>query len=395
MLLSDFVIPQSEPRSKSAVSGAMSVLTQNALVLMTLLGFAGGLAGAIVSEVLQESAVDVDFEAETYSFGRFFPHNIYLATGVWFMLAMVCIGAAMSVSQGLLEKNVEKSKVAALKTIPAALVGGFLAGLIAQKVYEVLFDVGINEIPRSIGWGVAGGLAGLAIGAGFGSLVRLRNGGIGGLIGGFVGGLAFNTIGNTVGGAIAPRLIGITLIGTLIGLAIGILDYLTTSAYLEVVTAEGVAMRYPLIGKSHVIGCASSVSVAILRDPGVREQHVRLEVTGGRVNFTCLPNMPQVSVNGQPTSQGSMGNGDILVVGNTSLRLNTKKSLSFSGTSAPRQPMQPQTGTPQQGAPGRPTVPVNNMPQSPSNAPSSQPSAPTAPAPPAQRPTIQMKPPQN
>lgn len=394
MLLSDFVIPQSEPNSKSAINGAMSVLTQNALVLMTLLGFAGGLAGAIVSEVLQESGVSINYEEGTYSFGRFFPHNIHLATGVWFMLAVVCIGAAMSVSQGLLEKNVEKSKFAALRTIPAAVVGGFLAGVIAQSVYSALIDVGINEIPRSIGWGVAGGLAGLAIGAGFGSLVRLRNGGIGGFIGGFAGGLAFNTIGNIVGG-VASRLIGITLIGTLIGLAIGILDYLTTNAYLEVVTAEGVAMRYPLIGKTHIIGCASSVSVAILRDPGVREQHVRLEVAGGRVNFTCLPNMPQVSVNGQPTSQGSLGNGDILLVGNTSLRLNTKKSLSFTGSSAPRQPVQPQAGTPQQSGPWRPTVPVNNVPQAPSNAPTSQPSAPAAPAPPAQRPTIQMKPPQN
>ena len=357
---------------------------------MTVLGAAGGFAGAIISELIHGGEE-----------GRFFRGSINKSSGVWFALAMLGVGAAMSLSQGLLEKNVEKSKMAALRTIPASLVGGFLAGVIAQSVYSALYSENFNVVPRAIGWGVAGCLAGLSIGIGFGSLTRIRNATIGGAIGGVAGGVAFNVIASMFASGVMSRFIGLTVIGTMIGLAIALIDLVTTSAFLEMATPEGPPVRFPLIGRTHVIGCANSVSVAILRDPAVREQHVRLDIQGSTIGFSCINGAPPVVVNGQQAGQGVLSNGDVMVVGNTALRVSTSKSYRIGVPGAAGQQMPHSAGqpgpTPWQPAPAaRPTIGMPGgvtAPGAPTpGAPTASP-APQAPSQPAQRPIIQIKPP--
>lgn len=356
-------------------NATVSNLRSNPLVVMSVLGLLGGMAGMILAEIIQQPD----------GRGTFFSGNIYLSTGVWFALATLGIGAAMSISQGLLERNVEKSQLAALKTIPASFIGGIIAGAIAQKVYESLLGIEFNVIPRAIGWGVAGGLAGLAIGIGFGGLTRIRNGLLGGAIGGGAGGVAFNIVGSVVQSAVPSRFVGLAIIGLLIGTAIAVLDALSTTATLEAAGPEGQIIRYPLIGRVNVLGCANSVSVALTRDPQIREQHVRLESVGGSVNFACIGNAPPVMVNGQPTTNGRLNDGDVLTVGQTSLRLRTTRSLnpfSVGGSPVPAggpMPANPVT-TPQRSTV---SMPANAVPQQPAQQ---------SPAAPAARPVIQMQP---
>lgn len=384
-MMNDQNVPyQSQPPVKQP-NPALQNLLSNGLLVLGLSGLVGGMVGAILSEVIQGGDTD-----------RFFPNNMTMSTGVWFSLALLGIGAAMSVSQGIAERNPEKSSRAALLAVPASLVGGFIAGVIAQAVYKALYDVGINEIPRSIAWGIAGGLGGVAVGAGFRSLVRVRNCGIGGLIGGFAGGLAFNTVGKIVDSATGSRFVGITLIGTLMGLAVGLIDMVTVTSFIEQVMREGAPIRFSLFDQSTILGCAGNVGITVKGDAAVAEHHLRLTKQGKSLAFQCVGNASPITVNGQPATSGILNNGDVFVVGNTQMRFVAGKSSGMpqfglgQQQQGGMQQQQPWQQTPQAQQPAaRQSVQMQPVaPRQPGAAP--QQPAQQAPAP-AARPVIQIK----
>jgi hypothetical protein len=360
---------------------AIQNLLGNGLVVLGLAGLVGGVIGAVLSEVIQGGGES-----------RFFSDSLEMSTGVWFALALLGIGAAMSVSQGISERNPEKSSQAALLAIPASLVGGFIAGVIAQSVYGPLADSGLpNEIPRAVGWAIAGGLGGAAVGAGFRSLVRVRNCAIGGLAGGFVGGLAFNTVGEIVGSGFSSRLVGITLIGALMGLAVGLIDKVTVTSVIEQAMREGAPIRFSLFDQSTILGCAGNVGITVKGDPNVSEHHLRLTKQGSSLGFQCVGNASPITVNGQQATSGMLNNGDVFIVGNTQLRYVAGKSGGQPqfGQGQPQSqygaPQQAWQNTPQQPV-GRQNLPVQPVaPRQPGAAPQQSPQQPTA------RPIIQIK----
>jgi hypothetical protein len=360
---------------------AIQNLLGNGLVVLGLAGLVGGVIGAVLSEVIQGGGES-----------RFFSDSLEMSTGVWFALALLGIGAAMSVSQGISERNPEKSSQAALLAIPASLVGGFIAGVIAQSVYGPLADSGLpNEIPRAVGWAIAGGLGGAAVGAGFRSLVRVRNCAIGGLAGGFVGGLAFNTVGEIVGSGFSSRLVGITLIGALMGLAVGLIDKVTVTSFIEQAMREGAPIRFSLFDQSTILGCAGNVGITVKGDPNVSEHHLRLTKQGSSLGFQCVGNASPITVNGQQATSGMLNNGDVFIVGNTQLRYvaGTSGGQPQFGQGQPQSqygaPQQAWQNTPQQPV-GRQNLPVQPVaPRQPGAAPQQSPQQPTA------RPIIQIK----
>jgi hypothetical protein len=360
---------------------AIQNLLGNGLVVLGLAGLVGGMIGAVLSEVIQGGGES-----------RFFSDSLEMSTGVWFALALLGIGAAMSVSQGIAERNPEKSSQAALLAIPASLVGGFIAGVIAQSVYGPLSESGLpNEIPRAVGWAIAGGLGGAAVGAGFRSLIRVRNCAIGGLAGGFVGGLAFNTVGDIVGSGFSSRLVGITLIGALMGLAVGLIDKVTVTSFIEQAMREGAPIRFSLFDQSTILGCAGNVGITVKGDPNVSEHHLRLTKQGSSLGFQCVGNAFPITVNGQQATSGMLNNGDVFIVGNTQLRYVAGKSGGQPqfGQGQP----QPQYGAPQQAwqntqqqPADRQNLPVQPMaPRQPGAVPQQAPQQPAA------RPIIQIK----
>ena len=360
---------------------AVQNLLSNGLIVLGLAGLVGGMIGAVLSEVIQGGEDN-----------RFFADSYEMSTGVWFALALLGIGAAMSVSQGISERNPEKSSQAALLAIPASLVGGFIAGVIAQSVYAPLSDSGLpNEIPRAVGWAIAGGLGGAAVGAGFRSFIRVRNCAFGGLAGGFVGGLAFNTVGEIVGSGFGSRFVGITLIGALMGLAVGFIDKVTVTSFVEQTMREGMPIRFSLFDQTTILGCAGNVGITVKGDPYVSEHHLRLTKQGSSLGFQCVGNASPITVNGQQTVSGMLNNGDVFIVGNTQLRYVVGKS-SGQPQFGQGQP-QPQYGAPQQAWQNTQQQPVDrqNLPVQP--MPPRQPGAvpQQAPQQPAARPIIQIK----
>jgi hypothetical protein len=350
-------------------NGANSVTNQihglakgkSPVVVMTVAGLLGGIAGFILSETIQGGDTN-----------RFFPESLYLSTGVWFLLIIVGIGLLLSASQGIIEKNVEKSTSNILTALPALAIGGFISGAVAQKVYEVLLENDGSQVTaRTIAWGIAGGLGGLAVGAGFRSVIRVRNCGIGGLGGGLLGGLLFDQI--STGGGSSARFVGIVLIGTLMGLFIALLDAATTDYYLELASSELRGQQFVLFDQSSVIGCARTVAVTLMKDPLVAEQHVKATKTSNGLAIECLRGAPAVMINGQSTQNGILPVGGTIQIGNTLLVLQSKKGKSVrpvgsvaavpnSGSQTP-QAFSNQSSRPSEPVKSRPTIQMNNKPK--------------------------------
>jgi len=338
----------------------------SSILIMTAAGAIGGVIGFFMSEVIQGGDT-----------ARFFAESLVWSTAVWFMLIVLGIGIALSASQGVIEKNQEKSGVNILFATPILIVGGIAAGAIAQKIYESMLDPSLDGpqvFPRAIGWAIAGLGAGVAVGLGFRSLTRTRNGALGGLGGGFIGGLLFDAIGSG-GSAANARFIGIVLIGTLMGLLIGLLDVASTDYYLEITNGEFRGRQFVLFDQSSIIGCARTVPVTIMKDPLVTEQHVRVTKNSGGLAFECLKGAQPVLINGQSSTVGTLSVGGSLQVGNTVLVLNRRKGGSVQtgahqnfAASATQQPhfdpvhQSPVAQQPPAARP-RPTIPMQNKPK--------------------------------
>ena len=304
----------------------------SSLKVMTIAGGVGGLAGFILSEVIQNpdnpNFFGCDYESCTSG-------DMVKQTAVWFMFIIVGLGLMLSATQGFREKNVEKSKANIFAALPGLIIGGLIAGAIAQKVYEsMLKNSESYVVPRTIAWGIAGGLGGLAVGIGFRSATRLRNSALGGLGGGLLGGLLFDQI-SSGDSASQARFIGIVLIGLLMGLFIGLLDVASTDFYLEIASGEAKGLQFVLFDQSSIIGCARTVAVTLTKDPLITEQHVRATKNGNGLTIECLRNSSPVLINGQQTQNGNLMVGGTLQIGNTVLTLGRKKGSGMQSSSAP------------------------------------------------------------
>jgi len=352
----------------------ISSASNSVLKVMTIAGAVGGVAGFALSEVIQnpDSPTFFDCELESCTSG-----DLIRQTAVWFMFIIVGLGLALSASQGVREKNVEKSKTNVFTSLPALIIGGLIAGAIAQKIYEVMLGGSDNYVvPRTIAWGIVGGLGGVAVGIGFRSAIRLRNCALGGLGGGLIGGLLFDQLSGD-GSASLSRFIGIVLIGLLMGLFMGLLDVASTDFYLELASGEARGTQFVLFDQVSLIGCARTVAVTLKKDPLIIEQHVRATKGANGLSVECMRGASPVLINGQQTQNGVLPVGGALQIGNTVLMLGRRKGgtrnvpgANYQTSNAPMvspQSVNPvrQSPPPSQQAPGRarPSIQMPNKPK--------------------------------
>ena len=320
--------------------------SNSTLKVMTVAGALGGLAGFVLSEYIQGGDTS-----------RFFEESAYLSTGVWFALVLVGIGLALSASQGITEKNPEKAKINLLTSLPALVIGGLIAGVVAQNVYTKILGEdgnGSQRLARSIGWAVAGGLGGFAVGVGFRSKVRMRNGALGGLGGGFIGGLLFDSLSTGT----QSRFFGILIIGTLVGVFFALLDAVSTDYFLEVVSGETRGLQFVLFDQSSIIGCARNIAVTLVKDPLIAEQHVKATKNANGLAIECLRNSVPVLINGQQIQNGILPVGGTIQIGNTVLLLGRKKSGGMNTSGASFQVISQNLSTNQPAKPVTQSAPV-------------------------------------
>lgn len=324
------------------------------LLTMTGGGALGGLVGFILSELYQDDGRSFYSEGEMRT-----------SSGIWFMLIVVGIGSGLVAAQSYLSRSRPDAESLVI-TAPALIVGGFLSGYIAQSLYSSMVD-GNPWLARTLGWGLAGMLAGAAASAGFKSVKRLQNGVLGGLAGGLVGGALFNWIADASQSAVGSRFVGIMLIGTLMGLLIGLIESARVTMWLEVLTGEFRGRQFVVHDTRSRVGSARSLEVPLLGDRGIAEVHC--VITGPpSASMTCIQGQ-QVLMNGSPSTASALSDGDVLRIGSTDVRVHLKASSNgvaqpgghpTPGGQAPTQPGTP--GVPPAGVPGpasRPSAPAS------------------------------------
>jgi len=354
------------------------IKTTNRLGVLALAGLVGGIVGFALSEVFgqQDNLVSIE--------------QARLHTGIWFALAIFGMGAAIIAGNAFLDRKppVPENIVIAIVSL---LLGGFVAGYLAQIVFAAMTENSDSVRPaRAIGWLIAGGLGGLAVGASFRSVKRIQNGLLGGAAGGLVGGLAFDSIAEIFqsGDGTTARAIGLMFISTLMGLLIGLIDTARTSMWLEVISGEMRGRQFLIMESKTIVGSARTAGVCLLSDRSIGEHHLVINLVGAGANFNCTSQQP-VLLNGVQVGQGNLANGDVLRIGNTEVRVGFKKAGVPNNVF--QQPNQvPQGQSPQH----RPTATQASQPDVWQQAPQTnyppQPSA--APSAPAARPRLPTKP---
>ena len=337
-------------------------------------GFVGGIIGFALSEPMQYLVDDRAFESEFVS--------ILVGVGLWFALVVLGIGGAVTAADSILNRDWEKARYLLLRAAPLLLIGGIVAGFIAQLVYQNIVDFeaasraydrcfaaedygcaaadAIYRPGRAIGWGVAGLLGGIPVGLAASSRRLAQNGAVGGLLGGLVGGALFDSIDNIIpfGPPGQPRFIGIVLIGTLIGVAFSLITAARTEVFLEVLTGDFVGTQFPLTDAKMIVGCAANAGITLRGDRGIKEHHIELAWDGTNASFTCVRNSPAIEVDGVASTSGPLPLGATVRIGSTDLRLLGSRGRSAGQGAGPAATKPAVDDAPK----GRPTITTRDSP---------------------------------
>lgn len=292
------------------------------VLILTSFGALGGLIGFILSE----AAMSDDMYASQAELRH--------STGVWFLLAVLGFGAGVVGGKAVIDKAAPPTEVLVATAI-ALVIGGYLSGYIAQLVYEQMLSETSNpsapQLPRIVGWLIAGGLAGLAVTVGLKSQKRIQNGVAGGALGGLIGGTLFDPIAASVDDAVAARGISLILIATLMALLIALIDNARTHLWIEVTSGEFKGRNIPVIDDTARVGSARTLEVPLLGDRGIQEVHLTI-TRRPTPTFACSAG-ETVQHNGTTSTAGSISDGDIITVGSTQIR------LSFTAEPGTRNPV--------------------------------------------------------
>ena len=289
-----------------------------------------GAAGGVLGYALSELIMDVDSDdLQTLE-------EMRVQTGFWFALILLGIGAAIIAGSALLNRTPPATETI-LVGLAAILVGGFISGYVAQLVYENMVnwesEVTKSDIrlPRAIGWLIAGGLGGVAVGLAFRSAKRVQNGVMGGSAGGFIGGLLFDSFGT----ASTARLIGIVLVGALMGGLIGLIESARTSVWICVVSGELGGRQFPVVDDVSSVGRSRSNRICLPGDSGIAEKHFEIRLDDGGAAFVCM--VGQVAHNSVVATSGRLKHGDSLVVGRTELKVELRRDVANDSVHGPSQ----------------------------------------------------------
>jgi len=209
-------------------------LQANKPLLFALLGFAGGFTGALAAEILPIPM------AATKGFAQL------VATGLWTAVAAAALAVALSLAEDYHARRLELSRQAVVKALMAGAAAGALAGMVAEWAYGPGREASaLREfLLRPACWAAMGALLGWRMAAVVPNLGRVR-GVTAGLLGGFVGGLGFVFLGVVLPQFIG-RMVGFGIVGGMLGIAIVAAEALFRSAELVVNWAPNETTRFTL-----------------------------------------------------------------------------------------------------------------------------------------------------
>jgi len=257
--------------------------------------------------------------------GLSFTGSVYLSEVAVGGLIGLCVGLLIGITEGLFTLNFARM----LRSGGVAAGLGLLAGAIGLPLAEILFQIlGAGFIGRALGWGLFGGLIGLAEGITGGS--QMWKGALGGLLGGIVGGGFLEAARDGLGNALLGKAVGLVLLGASVGALIALIVVLLSRAWLEVASGKLRGAEFILDkflkakGPSVILGSDALKADIVFPDPDIAPQHAML--TGDGVHFH-IKDMSKTGtfVNKRRVEMAELADRQILHLGNTDLIYHEKR----------------------------------------------------------------------
>jgi hypothetical protein len=263
-------------------------------------------------------------------------------SAVFFALFAVGLAAVLTGWDGIESRNGAKLLESWKIGIPVTVVGAFIGGFLAQKLWEPFaeraIERAINEassygeafemvesalrIPRGFAILVAGAVVGIALGVAANAKQKAINGAIGGAVGGFLGGVLFSFI--TISGG-AARAVTLTVTGVAVGAAVGLVEEARKEVWLEIVNGGMAGKQFILYHDETSIGAAPGCHVTLIKDPHIAGHHASVVRGPAGPEIRATAPGAAVLVNGQVVERAPISDGDQVQVGATLLRLGLRE----------------------------------------------------------------------
>lgn len=306
------------------------------------MGALGGFLAFLVSEPFAPKNVgaDVEWAKHQFVFG--------LAMGVF-------TGVLIGFASGQMQGSSTHMRRGALAGLVIGAIAGTLGVSIAAMVYKTLGGgvmVGVNVLPRAIGWAVFGGIVGMAEGAVGMSGRRFFQGALGGVIGGAIGGVAFEVAGTVVGPLVAgttggnevgmiPRAIGLVITSAAIGLMIGIVEALSRRAWVRLVLGKNEGKEWSLDGNQTILGRSERADIPLFMDPNIGDQHAVIQKAGLGYEIIDVGHPLGIGVNGIRVPKATLNHGDTINIGQNTLTFQLRSGKAVAPVSDQQRAYQP------------------------------------------------------
>ncbi len=250
--------------------------------------------------------------------------------GPWETVTGLVLGLMIGLLLGGVSGYFQGSRTHVMKGLALGAVIGAAAGAIGISFGSAIFAV--TQI-RFLGWAVMGGLIGLAEGAIGMSWKRAYYGLIGGVLGGALGGFLFDTVGTLLGPTLVsmqrmesgevgtiPRAVGFSVLGFGIGLLIGVVEALARKAWVRLILGRNEGKDWSLDAIETFFGRAENAHVPLRGDQNVAPFHACIRREGPRYTLYDMQTPIGIAVNGYPTRQAFLENGDTFQIGTHTLQ---------------------------------------------------------------------------
>lgn len=239
------------------------------------------------------------------------------------------LGLAIGLFIGMAEMILSRSMVRGLR---AGLIGGvigLIVGAITLPLAEYIFQLVGAGIPgRALGWGIFGGLLGIA--NSIGVRTQMWKGIVGGFIGGLVGGGLLEFVFGQFDNPLLGKFVGLMVLGAAIGLFTALIVASLSRAWIEVKTGKLQGTEFILdkfVGEGSptaIIGSNVLKSDIALPDPLISPQHARLKGTGAAMTLTDM-SMDGTYVNGRKVETVNLADNALIRLGKTELVYHEKR----------------------------------------------------------------------
>jgi Inner membrane component of T3SS, cytoplasmic domain len=283
-----------------------------------------GLVGAFIAWALCEPSFN---DRGPSGFGNIF---MFPAFGVLVSVAFV-------IAESMVERSRKKAVGRAALAVVLGVILSFVFYFVANGIYHIglrfLYDEGtrwtadnpLYWIVRAIAWSVFGVTGGVVYGITGQSAKKCGYGVMGGMIGAAVGGLVFDPVCMLTAGGAASRCLGLMVMGGSTGAAIGLVESALKDRWLYVSGGPLAGKQFILYKPQTHIGGDQANEIYLFKDTSIQPLHAVIELHAGRAVLTARGS---TFISGQPVTERSLKNGDLIQIGRYTFNYQEKQKHS-------------------------------------------------------------------